>query len=214
MRQRAADGDVDKQQPQRGVGELAADAVVEIAALEQQRQQRHRRRFGDERAQQRAQQQRREVEGGAFARRNQPRRQGDERFRQFDHRTRGRHDHDDEDKLRFREVQTLDVFHGVLKRPVKRRDPEEQHGRPQPEDHLGFRQEVQQVLLDRARRVPVRPMRKAFHAKGVQHRQAEQHRGEQLSNGGTHGKTSAVLGGAEECPPLNRRLARVHAVDS
>ena len=122
MRQRAADGYVDKQQPQRGVGQLAADAPVEIPALEHERQQRHRRRFGDERTQQRPKEQRRDVKRHAFARRNQPRRQRDKPFRQLDHRARGGDHHDDENKLRFGEVEALDVVHRVVERPLDRRD--------------------------------------------------------------------------------------------
>ena len=186
MRQRAADGHVDKQQPQRGVGQLAADAAVEIAALEQQRQQRHRRRLGDERSQQRPKEQRRDVKRHAFARRNQPRRQRDERLGQLDHRARGGDDHDDEHKLRFGEVQALDVFHRVVERPLKRRDAEEQRRRPQPEHHFGFREEVQQVLAHRTRRVLVCPMRKPLHAERVQHRQSEQHRGQEFSRARIH----------------------------
>lgn len=62
MRQRAADGDVDEQQSQRPVSQLADDVTVEVTALEYQGQQGHRRRFRDERPEQRPENQRRDVE--------------------------------------------------------------------------------------------------------------------------------------------------------
>ena len=127
-----------------------------------------------------------DVKRRAFAHRNQPRRQRDKPFRQVDHRARGGHHHDDENKLRFREVEALDVVHRVVKRPLDRRDPEEERGRPQPEHNFGFRQEVQQVPPHRPRRVLVCPVRKPLHAERVHHGQSEQHRGEEFSGARIH----------------------------
>ena len=52
--QRAADGNVDEQQAEGGVGEFGTDAAVEITVFEQDGQQGHGRRFCDEGTQERA----------------------------------------------------------------------------------------------------------------------------------------------------------------
>ena len=54
------------------------------------------------------------------------------------------------------------------------RDAEEQGRRPKPEHDLCLGQEVQEILLHRARRELMRPMSKPLDTEGVQPRQAKQ----------------------------------------
>ena len=144
LRQRPTNRDVDKQHAQRRVFQSCRRLQVKELPREQQGANRHRGRFGDERAQHRADRQNRRPPCGRCGT-TSSRDTAEGRLSKPDDRPRRRERHDDDDEQGFRVIDGIaDV---VLGRPPTgvRRDRDEEHHRPQAEDHLDFPEEVQRL---------------------------------------------------------------------
>ena len=99
----------------------------------------------------------------------------------------GCNDHDDQHKLRFREVEALDVVNRLMHTALQRSHACKKRGGPQSEDHFRLRQEMEQVLLDRTVWETMGPVRETLHAEGVQHCEGKKRCGEDFDRGGGHG---------------------------
>ncbi len=157
MRERAADGHIAEQQPQRRVLQPGTGAELVELAAEQQGRNRHRGWFGHERSEYR----RKRQDGQPPCRGRASPQVCDalqRRFRHDDNRPgRGeRHDHHDEERLGV----IHRVVHVVLgRRPSQiRGDDGQEHDRPEPEHHFHLAKEVQHLGGDaRTLGSPARP---------------------------------------------------------
>ncbi len=105
----------------------------------------------------------------------------------------GGHDHDDEDEFWFGEVElSFDVFDGVVDGPVGGGVGEEHDGGPEAEDDFCFREEVQQVFLQRSLGVVVCPLGEFFDHEGVDHSDGEESGRENFHE---HGLNELLSGG-------------------
>lgn len=179
VRQGATDGDVDEQDAERGVLESLGHVPGVVAVQEDERGHRHGGRLSDERPQQGAEDQGGQVERGLVVHREELGGASDDVPCELDNRPRRCHRHDDKHERRLGVVPALKVGD----RPVVARhddDSGDQSRRPKPKHHLDLTEEVEEVLGDGAFRVLVGQVLEALDREGVDDREPEQDRGDQL----------------------------------